>query len=175
MFTKTRAATFNTIGKTVVLESGNLTVTDDRTAYTIAELENAALDYAAKVTTPLIPMASDKTLALIRSLYKKSEFIAVIKYKNNVVGALIANTIFFETYQRRCTSLEYYNSTLTGYLSARALILAHRAMLIYANKTSAEYAITSCFYKDEKHTFNKILTKDGWQSQGYMSVYDLRS
>lgn len=139
--------------------------------FTKADFCKIETDYFNKLKDPILPMRSFD--GMISARLRKGCFVAIVTKAGVAEGAIIAGVNTSDVYEGRLFSMEFFNTSLTGLLAAKALILAHRGLIVQGRKLSADYATTTCFYKDVDHDFNRILSKDGWRSQGYMSVFDL--
>lgn len=159
--------------KSVELQLGCLSLSSDMRKFSKTDFQKIENDYRDKLKDSILPLRSFD--GMISDRLKKGCFAAIITKEGTVTGAIIADINTSDVYKGCLFSMEFFNTNLTGLLAAKSLILAHRGLIAQGIKLDADYATTTCFYKDINHDFNKILSKDGWRSQGYMSVYDLRS
>lgn len=158
--------------KPIELALGSLTISSDLSKCNTDVYQQLAEDYLRKIDVPMMPMNS--VVGLVERKIRKGMFVAVIWHQEKPVGAIIGALNRSELYKDLLMTMDFFNTSLSGILAAKSAILAHRALILRGKQLGAVYATTNCFYKDSGNRLNKILEKDGWISQGHMSVFNIK-
>lgn len=138
------------------------------------QLRECAIMYMSQNDMEFFPIDREKCIQSIISHWKEGSFIRVLVDNNALVGFIMATSGTSKHNYGRHLTQEYYCSNQKGYKAAKAVIVAHEALLAYAKTLPFEFVLSSCSHMDPTFVFSRILEKRGWMRRGYMAIYRLQ-
>jgi hypothetical protein len=167
----------STVKRRNTIESriGSIVATTDLSEVTLEDKTRLATAYFQFNTSVLLPVSLVKSLGIINKHILSNHFVCFIKDENEYVGFLLAIAGSSEVSDCKLLQQTFYFSTLKSTKSVKAIWAAHRVMREYAKNNEIDFCVSGCSQIDEAHVFNKILSKDGWYSEGHLSSYNVRN
>lgn len=129
--------------------------------------------YLALNDQSFIPADRKSSIASIIKFWKSGEFIRVIE-NDDIVGFITAQIHVLQHCKHKQLDQIYYASNLKGFSAARAVIVAHEAMIEYAEANSVPFVVTHSSHEDEQNVLCKILQKRGWRVKSHVAVWRTR-
>ena len=165
---------FSSFGRDRInLTLGSLSVDNDYKCLKMSDFEKLTQIYLDRLPTlnvETIPVSPQKAKDVIRNNIYGKNAVGILRLNNEVCGGIIAVKTTYETSDYELLQQTFYVSSLTGIHSIHAIWLAHRFLIEYAKQHEISYVVSSCSTKDIHHKLNKILSLDGWFSEGHTSV-----
>ena len=159
----------------IILQAGTLTVSNDLSELSILEVSAITTDYFNKYRAQsrcIVPVDSATNDVIVNSI-KNKDPVGILRNSGIAVGGIVGRIALHAGYSQPVLQSTFYNSNLTGFIAARATILAHKFLVEFARLRGIGYVLATCGYWDTEFKLNKILKRNGWQSEGYMSVYQI--
>ena len=165
-----------TLGRPCVIEAriGSVVATTDRQLFTKEAIESVTQNYFDKSGDSPIPPVFDVCKNIITNNIKGNNLVVFIFLEDRPIGALIARKGASEITDARFLQQTFFNTCVTGAAAVKAVWAAHRVLLKYARLHDYSYGVSPGNSADGSNTFNRILAKDGWHSQGYLSVFNTK-
>lgn len=98
-------------------------------------------------------------------------FFRVIKDSEEVIGFILAAKHVPDFTNRSCVQQLFYASNQVGFKAAKCVLLAHNALIDYAEKYHIQYVLSTCSHLDNDHVFCKILQRSGWDIRGHTALW----
>lgn len=171
---KRNTDTLSKVKVPIVERIGTLMATNDLSLVTKEVVTKCINGYLARATTEILPISRARCEEAFKENLK-SNLVIIIFREKDPVGFLIARRGISEVSTASFIQQTFYNSTLEGVAAVKAVWVAHRVLIRFAERNMYKYAVSVCSPFDLDFSFNKILTKDGWCSEGHTSVYKLRN
>jgi hypothetical protein len=111
---------------------------------------------------------------MFSNISQKTNFTRIIKNNDGeIIGGIFAIPQPILYSKAIGLKQEFYYSIETGFSAARAVKVAHKALIEEANRRKLDFAMSCCSHLDEDRVLCKILAKQGWEIKGHLAVYHL--
>jgi len=135
------------------------------------ELGEFARMYVNENDETFIKTSYVRSFVNLQTRYANGNFIRGVYYDGNLVGWILAVVNMPEHSSEKYLNQMYYCCTLKGLLAAKALKLAHEALIAQAEYARIPYVISQCSFYDEAMTFARLLEKYGWERRGHTALW----
>jgi hypothetical protein len=139
------------------------------------ELEVGLKMYADINDSTTIPYDWKYGVEQFKKLYGAPKvFMGIVDHDGEHCGFVIGMPIKYEYNPKDILLLRYYYSNLKGIQSAIALIKAHEALILFAEKNRFGYVLSTRNHRiDPDNKFGQILEKRGWEDRGAHMLYTI--
>lgn len=106
----------------------------------------------------------------------KSGFLRVIRESetdNTIRGWILGEVVQLRFCPHTHLEQTFYMSNYSGFKAAKAVILAHNALIEEAKRRRITVVSSHASHMDKDLVLCKILEKQGWKIQGYLCRFDL--
>ena len=135
-----------------------------------AELAYCVDLYMAQDNDEMLEADRNVSLQNLSDLAKR-EFFRVIREGDEIVGWVLAGRSKLLLRDTLEFTQSFYTSIFTGKRAVEAVILAHEAMIAYAEKHRIALVTTHASANDTQFTLCRILAATGWQTNGYLAQW----
>lgn len=98
----------------------------------------------------------------------KSGFLRVIREDDAIRGWILGEVVQLRFCNHIQLEQTFYMSNFSGFKAAKAVILAHDALVNEAKRRRLSFVTSHASHMDKDLVLCKILAKQGWQVQGYL-------
>ena len=162
--------------RNICITDGTLTVENTASSLTTEEyfkIHDDYLQFFYKNSASKIPLDEVYTRQIIHRARLSKDVIGIIRDGGVLVGGVIAATTKHALSEDVILQHTLYYSDLKGLRAVRAMRLAFKYLIEVAKQRGIKYVFAACGSWDTSFKLNRILSLDGWQSEGYLSVYKL--
>jgi hypothetical protein len=174
MYNLPRLRTLITIPKIPIeLSIGDLTVTSDIARVSMVELNRIAIADFEKSRDYIIPADPTTILKIFPNNIRKGNIVGILLHMGRPVGGIIGAFTQNELSESKIVQQTFFYANLKGIKIVHAIWLTHRFLITCARESNCDLVISTCSSVDTSHKFNRILSLDGWTSQGYISIFKI--
>ena len=136
------------------------------------ELKEICNIFVTRANVGMLPYSIPKGLIEFRIGIAKGNYVRAIYLDNTLVGFIAAciNTPYF--CPEKVLQQVYYICDLDGMQGMRAVVMAHEALINYAEGQKIPYILATCSPLDTDNKLALILEKRGWRRFGYAVVWN---
>lgn len=127
--------------------------------------------YAALNDESFLPFDKAASIAALHQQWASKQYIRVIEHDGEIRGWIAASVMCPAHMGAKVLQQTYYVSNFSGFLAAKALVMAHTDLVAFAEHIKVPYVISSCSHMDPGHNMCKILAHRGWETRGYLALW----
>lgn len=101
----------------------------------------------------------------------KLEFFRVIMENEKVSGWILAHKTLNQFNGLNELSQQFYTSSFSGLKAVKAVVLAHKEMINYAEACRIPVVTSHASHNDLALVLPRILAKNGWSTRGYFALW----
>mgnify|MGYP000271010953 CR=1 FL=1 len=120
----------------------------------------------------IVPVNEDKAWKSMKNRWYSKGYIKCIVINNKIAGWFCANKLSYSYSNATTFNLEILHHNQSNFTGVKIIRLVHNELIKYAILTKQK-TVCSNSILPTMDTFNRILSKDGWQQNGCQMIYKI--
>lgn len=120
----------------------------------------------------IVPVDESKAWSAMKNKWYRKEYIKCIVINNKIVGWFCAGKASYSYSNTKTFNLEMLQHNQSDFVGVKIIKAVHNELIRYATLTKQNIIISNSMLPTSS-TFNRILSKAGWQQSGCQMIYKI--